>query len=247
MLHNDYFHDKIARHDVISNFLDNLFDPHMPRQFTAVAYCISQLASYEACAAILVECEVIKLTIGFLTDAPKESIPYIWHVLVSISKQKKFFDAIAKEKDLLFPILYSVVSAGDDEQIDSITTLVYNLTLRPEFNDYMELKNIETFVKTLKLIIYKAHHRKPIVIDTLINLATTIRSSRSFILGYDLMQVFEAGSDIPLQTNYQQTFDRVITAKDVAQYLQYAALLNLISCEENLCLNLLDVGAHAIL
>lgn len=227
LLHSNYFYDKIAREDIISNMLDNLLDSRQPNQFVAVAYCVSQLACVEASATVLVQCDAVKLTLGYMTEAPADAMPYMWNLLVSISQQKKYFVALAAEKEILFPLLLHHSQTENVHQGEAVALLSYNLSMHSELRDELSDKQVEVFVKTLKHIFSKFFLQRLVALNALVNIATRIPVSRSYILGNDLVTLFDSAGDV-----------------DVHMRIKFCSLLNLISCEQNCCLRLLEMGAQ---
>ncbi len=73
LLSSGLFHDKIARRDILSNFIDDLLDPGQPRQFVAVSFVLAQLTQVQSSAATMVECNVIQVTLPLLPRAPPEA------------------------------------------------------------------------------------------------------------------------------------------------------------------------------
>ena len=230
LLVGSYFFEKIAREDILSTILNSLFDPAQPKQFTAVAYCLSQLAMNESCAAILVRCNVVRMNIAHLSTAPMDATSYMWNVLVSLSQQPRFFENIIGERDVLFPTLLSEVQKYEDHRIEAIALLAYNLALRKGLEDKLNVEQIEMLVKTLKIVIYRYPPMKLTMLTALIFVANNIRQSRTFILGDDLIKLLNIGGDGGPVMN-----------------IKCAALLNLVSCEEPCCLPLLDAGAQQFL
>jgi len=229
MLSSGLFHEKIAKESLINNIFDNMLDPAQPKQFVAVAYCISQLAIVESSARVIVKCGIIPIALKMLRQAPPGASLYLWNLLVNISHQNYFFDDIMKEIDrLLYAFEVEVESATFLEDISRIT---YNLTLRSEFASLLSDDLQEKFAEIIRTLFTIAP--KPIdsiVLTSIVNFASCSKVSRKIFLGRDLIDILqEAG------------------LKDICNNLKYASLLNIISNEDNCCIRMLDGGLHKLL
>ncbi len=232
LLNSGYFFDKIAREDIINVIVNRLYELSRSgsSQFVAVSYCVSQLATNDACAELLVKCQVFKRTVRFLGDAPLEAKSYMWSLLVGISHQARFFSVCIGEKDVLFPTILTELFRCEDSRVESIALLAYNISIRSELVKHVSVDQVESLVKSLKLIFAKYHSLRSVVIVALVTIAKNIPDSRSFILADDLIRLLS-----------------VCEESEVAINIQCAALLNLISCQENCCLALHDAGAQIFL
>ena len=229
MLSSGLFHEKIAKASLINNIFNNMLDPNQPKQFIAVAYCISQLAIVESSARVIVNCGIIPIALKMLRQAPPGASLYLWNLLVNISHQTYFFDDIMKEIDkLLYAFEVEVEGATFLEDISRIT---YNLTLRSDFASLLSDQLQEKFAEIVRTLFTIAP--KPIdsiALTTIINFASCSKVSRKVILGRDLIDILqEAG------------------LKDIYNNLKYASLLNIISNEDNCCIRMLDGGLHKLL
>jgi hypothetical protein len=231
LLNSNQFFDKMANKDILDTILNVLFILEQPRQFTAVAYCLSQLASNKICAEILVSCDVVKKTIEYLVEAPAEATPYMWNVLVSLSLQgKMFFNHIIKEKAMLFPALLSEVRKLSDLRMEPIALLAYNLALAKDLGEHLDVSQTEMLVKTLKYVMEMCYPMKLTMLTGLIYIAGSIPLSRQFILADDIIKLLSSGGD-----------------GGPAMNIRCASLLNLVSCDERCCQPLLDAGAQQFL
>jgi hypothetical protein len=231
LLNSNQFFDKMANKDILDTILNVLFVLDQPKQFTAVAYCLSQLAANKVCAEILVSCNVVKKTIEYLIEVPPEATSYMWNVLVSLSLQgRTFFNHIIKEKATLFPALWSEVQKCNDLRLEPIALLAYNLSLSPELNQHLDLQQTELLVRTIKYVMEVCYPLKLTMLTALVFVAANIVTSRPCILADDLIKLLSRGGDGGPDMN-----------------IRCAALLNLVSCDEKCCQPLLDSGAQQFL
>lgn len=231
LLFSNFLYEKISRVDILSNILDNLMDPKQPEQFTCVVFCVAQLAAVDSSAAILVDCGVIRLTLDFLADAPSDSIRYMWNILVSLSQKPQFFDSILAERSSLFPaLLRGIMNCTDGSKAYSMAVLAFNITLRPQLKAYLSGEFVDMFVKTLKTIFARFEKLRMLALNSLVNVAECAPVTRSAILSKDLISLFDG-----------------VVKVNVEMYIKFVCLLNLISCEEDCCLRLLEMGAHSAL
>jgi hypothetical protein len=183
LLSSGFFHDKIARDETITNILDNMLDPKQPPQFTAVAYCIAQLAQLETSAQVLVRCEAVRIVLNLMPRAPKDSIGFILTLLVNIAQRNEFVGKITAEQDVLLPALYKESLSGDQKALTAL--LVHNLSLLPELSTGISAELSAVFVKTIKAL-YNSDPNgslRVLALSTLVNFGLHCRVSRVFILG----------------------------------------------------------------
>lgn len=227
LLSSGFFHDKIAREETISTILETMLDPAQPKQFTGVSFVISQLAQVEASAQVLVHCEVVRIVLGLLRQAPPDSYTYLWTMLVAISQQPAFFEKMATERPLIQE-MYKEVMDETSQQTELVAQLAYNLALHSNLYTFLSQDLIDMFVELLKELFSKNGLTiRSTVMTTIINFCTHAKSSRAGLLGKDLIPMFE---DAGIENSTLN--------------VKYVAALNIISNEENLCIKLLEAGAQ---
>lgn len=235
LLSSGLFHDKVANSATISNILENLLDIHYPKQFNAVSYCLCQLSKNEVSCEVLVQCGVIPTVLGFLRDAPTDSVDYLWTVLVNIAQSKGFFETLAAHVALLLDAMFEEVKyeMTSRHQQWAVAMISYYLTTNGPIHEHLDPQLMECFIKTMK-ILFAARNTEPTVqlacIAVLINFAANCAEARPIILSSDLIELF-----------YQVGLD------DDRLNVRYAALLYIVSNEENCCYKLLELGIHKLL
>jgi len=234
LLSSGLFYDKVANEHTISFMLENLLDAKHEQQFGAVCFCLSQLAKVESSCKVMVKCGVIPILLGFLQKAPKAALDNLMAVLVSVSKYSSFFSVIMKEVKSMVDELYEMVK--DEEQSLyqrlCVVQICLNLSVRPEFADYLDEGMIDTFVVSLKLMFSSPKATDDIRFFALIamtNFAHNCKKSRQVILGRDLIELMQ---DVGI------TDDRL--------NVKYAGLLNIISNEESCIYKLLELGTQRL-
>jgi hypothetical protein len=183
LLNSGFFHDKIARDETITNILDNMLDPNQAQQFTAVSYCISQLAQLETSAQVLVRCEAVRIILTLMPEAPKEAIGHILTLLVNIAQRIEFVGKIIDEQEVLLPVLYKEAVGGEQKAIAAL--LAHNLSLLPQFSENVPAELATVFVKTCKAL-YNYDPYGPLgllALSTMVNFARYSRVSRAVIMG----------------------------------------------------------------
>lgn len=235
LLSSGLFHDKVANTATISNILENLLDIHFPKQFNAVSYCLCQLSKNEVSCEVLVQCGVIPTVLGFLRDAPTDSVDYLWTVLVNIAQSRSFFDPLVAHIPLLLDAMFEEVKfeQASRHQQWAVAMICFYLTVNGSLQEYLDPQLMESFIKTVKLLLV-ARTSEPSVqlacAAVLINFAAQCPESRSLILSTDLIELF-----------YQVGLD------DDRLNVRFAAILYLVSNEENCCYRLLELGIHKLL
>lgn len=235
LLSSGLFHDKVANPPTISNILDNLLDIHQPKQFSAVAYCLCQLSKNEVSCEVLVQCSAVPIVLGFLADAPADSVDYLWTVLVNIAQCLRFFPALVAHVALLLDVMYEEVKyeMTSKHQQWAVAMISYHLSKEESFHSYLDTALIESFVKAMKLLFGARDTESSVQLATiavLINLAKFSVESRGIILSTDLIElIYSVGLD------------------DDRLNVRYVALLNIISNEESCCYRLLELGIHKLL
>lgn len=230
LLSSGFFHDKIARDDAIKPMLSTMFDPEQVTQFTAVSFVLSQLAQVETSSKVMVRCGVITRVLDTINHVPKSAKSYLWILLTALSQQPQFFEDMVSEKALIKE-MYLEVFEKDRSQLALVVQLMYNLSMRPDLCEFLEVEYQHMYTESLKAIFEEAENPlKVTAISTLINFTLRAKQSRAKLLGTDLVEMFEdVGTDNPVMN------------------VKYAAILNIISNEENLCIKLLDSGAQKFL
>ena len=230
LLSSGFFHDKIARDDAIKPMMSDMLDPAQPKQFTAVAFVISQLAQVQTSAIVMVRCNAIQIILGMLREAPVESQTYLWTLLAALSQQPIFFEKMVCERGLVLE-MYKEVLNENSKQIELVVQLAYNLSIHENLSDWLAQDLVEMFVELLKTIFSNSPYPlKATAISTLINFCTNCKSSRPTLIGVDLVDIFEE-----------------VGIEDAVMNVKYAAILNIVSNEENLCIKLLEMGAQKFL
>jgi hypothetical protein len=235
LLSSGLFYDKVANTSTVTNILENLLDLNYPKQFSAVAYCLCQLSKHEASCDVLIECSVVPIVLGYLRQAPLDSIDFLWTVMVNISQFDDFFSKIIKESKTLVQELYEETKfdASSSHQQFCVAKIAYNLSKHKHFKEDLDEVQIDLFVKTLKILFSSRRSTREIHISALTSLthfALYCSASRSFILSSDLIELFyEAGTE-----------DNVMNVK-------FVGLLNIISNEESCCYKLLELGVQKFL
>ena len=235
LLSSGLFHDKVANSQTISNILDNLLDINFPKQFNAVSYCLCQLSKSEVSSEVLVACGIIPITLGYLRQAPQDSVDYLWTVLVNIMQFDHFFLRIVIESKSIINELYEEVrnNASMPHQQMCIAKIGYYLSKQSNFKDFVDTKLIDLFVKTMKILFSSKLSSSQVQYSALINminLANFCVDARSLILSADLIDIF---------------YDNGI--EDDKMNVLYVALLNILSNEESCCYRLLDNGVQKLL
>lgn len=235
LLSSGLFHDKVANSHTISNILENLLDISFPKQFNAVSYCLCQLSKNEVSCEVLVSCGIVPITLGYLRQAPPDSVDYLWTVLVNIMQFEHFFTRAVVESKSFVNELYEEVrnNASQLHQQMCVVKIGYNLSKQSSFKDYLDQKMIDLFVKSMKILFsskLSPSHVQYSALINLINLANYCVDSRSLILSADLIDLF-----------YDNGID------DGKMNVLYVALLNIISNEESCCYRLLDNGVQKFL
>lgn len=235
LLSSGLFHDKVANNHTITNILDNLLDINFPKQFNAVSYCLCQLSKNEVSSEVLVSCGIVPITLGYLRQAPHDSVDYLWTVLVNIMQFEHFFPRIVVESKMIVNELYEEVrnNASQVHQQLCVVKIGYNLSKQSSFKDYLDQKLIDLFVKSMKILFSSKLSAAAVqycALINLINLANFCVDARSLILSADLIDIF-----------YENGID------DDKMNVLYVALLNIISNEESCCYRLLDNGVQKLL
>jgi hypothetical protein len=240
LLNSGFFHDKVGKEDIISNLLTNMLNPEEPKLFTAVSFCISQLAVIESSAKVLIKCGVVGVVLGLIKSAPDEARGCLWGLLVNLSQQRQFFNDLMEEVDRLILCIKEEVnftSKGSNidyrKETESVTQISYNLALRKDFSSHLDRMLSDTFVDTLKSIFTTTTGEiRLLSLKCLANFTSNSPTSRSLVLGNppDIINLFEEAGLEVIESN-----------------IYYAAILNIISNEENCCIRLIESGAHKIL
>lgn len=235
LLSSGLFYDKVANSPTITNILDNLLDLNFPKQFTAVSFCLCQLSKIQQSCEVLIDCSVVPIVLGYIRQAPLDSIDYLWTVLVNISQFNDFFEKIISHSKVLVMELYEETrfdSSTAHQQL-CVAKIAQNLSKHVEFKDYLDDSSVDLFVKTLKTLFSSRRSSRDIQISALLSLthfANYCTSSRSYILSNDLIELFyEAGTE------------------DTGLNVKYVGLLNIISNEESCCYKLLELGVQKFL
>jgi hypothetical protein len=234
LLSSGFFHDKIARDDAIKPMLGDMLSYEQPKQFTAVAFVISQLAQVGTSATVMVRCGAVRRILDLIEDAPSESKRFLWTVLAALSQQPKFFDNMTGEENGrdLIKEMFKESMIEDSEVIELVVQLAYNLAQRNDLGTRFPLVTNEQFVALLKMVfVREPWPLKETTISTLINFTFYTASVRVEMLGGgELVSMFEeVGIDNPIMN------------------IKYAACLNICSNEPNLCIKMLEAGAQKFL
>ena len=229
LLGSNLFHDKIAREGLITNMIENMLDPDEPKQFIAVAFCISQLVQVDSSAPVVVQCGIIKRALVLLSDAPLEAVQYLWTILINISRRKEFFDDVMQNIGRVLEVLYDEISQGGSIQAAGVVS--YNLVIREELPSMLTQSQIEMFAGLLKELFESAKGEiQETVLNSLVNFATYSPTSRKTILGKDLISVMEDAGLSNMENN-----------------VKFAALLNILSNEGNCSSKMLESGCQKFL
>ena len=235
LLSSGFFHDKIARDDAIKPMLGDMLNLKTPDQFTAVSFVISQLAQVGTSATVMVKCGVVRRILDLIDSAPATSKRYLWTVLAALSQQPKFFENMAGEvngQDLIKEMYREAMDEDGSDVIDLLTQLAYNLAQRSDLADMIPSATAALFVTMCKKIFERdSWQLKELAVSTLINFTTFCKSVRAEMLGGgELITMFEeVGIENPVMN------------------VKYAACLNIISNESNLCIKMLENGAQKFL
>lgn len=232
LLNSGFFHDKVGKEEIISNLLTKMLSPEEPKLFTAVSFCISQLAVIESSAKVLIKCGVIGIVLGLIKSAPGEARGCLWGLLVNLSQQRQFFNDLMEEVDRLIICIKEEVNISNGET-ESVAQISYNLALRKDFASHLDKILSDTFTDTLKSIFTTTTGEiRLISLKCLANFTSNSPTSRSLVLGNppDIIDLFEEAG-----------------LEDIESNIYYAAILNIISNEENCCIRLIESGAHKIL
>lgn len=229
LLNSGFFHDRIARVDIISNILDNMLDPSKPTQFVAVAFCISQLTQVKSSASVMVSCEVIRIVLGLLKHSPPDALSYLWTLLVNLSQKPAYYVKVVAEADALFEEMEDQAINGVHKEF--IAQLSLNLTIHSSLSDNMKDHHVKSFVTTLKtLFSVNVPSIRSAALTSIVNFCAHCSQARALILSQDIISVLEDAGVFNAQMN-----------------IKYASLINCISNEENCCIRLIDSGAHKFL
>ena len=178
----------------------------------------------------MVRCNAIQIILGLLREAPEDSTTYLWTLLAALSQQPIFFEKMVCERGLVLE-MYKEVLNEKSKQTELVVMLAYNLSIHENLSDWLAQDLIEMFVELLKTIFASSPYPlKATALSTLINFCTNCRSSRATLLGVDLVDIFE---DVGIE--------------DAVMNVKYAAILNIVSNEENLCIKLLEMRAQKFL
>ena len=236
LLSSGLFHDKVANHSTISNILDKLLDLSTPNQFNSVCFCLCQLSKVQSSCAVMVDCSVIPMLLGYLRKTPEESLDYMWTLLTNITSYPAFFDdlIIGSGAELIHELYEEV--RFDTSKLSRRTAVVkisLNISRRPDLSSYLTQPLIDTFVSTMKMLFSSRLGSEKVQMSalvTLINFNYHCREARATTLGVDLIDLFQT-----------------VGLDDDQMNVKYAGLLNVISNEESCCYKLLDLGVHKLL
>eukprot|EP00597_Dinobryon_sp_UTEXLB2267_P015326 CAMPEP_0170120348 /NCGR_PEP_ID=MMETSP0020_2-20130122/15090_1 /TAXON_ID=98059 /ORGANISM="Dinobryon sp., Strain UTEXLB2267" /LENGTH=1500 /DNA_ID=CAMNT_0010350197 /DNA_START=432 /DNA_END=4934 /DNA_ORIENTATION=+ len=235
LLSSGLFYDKVANENTISYILENLLQKNYPKQFAAVSYCLSQLSKVEHSCEVLVKCDVVPILLGYLREAPPESLDNLWMVLVNISKHSLFFNAVMKEVRPLIVELFEEVKSETCSlhQRQCVVQICLNLSRQRDFGNHLDITFIQKFIKTLKLLF--ASKQSPSAVQhfclvALTNFAHYCEPARSSTLDNDLMDLFQENGFADSHLN-----------------VKYAALINIISNDESCIYRLIEQGAQKLL
>ena len=235
LLSSGFFHDKIARDDAIKPMLGDMLDLQTPDQFTAVSFVISQLAQVGTSATVMVNCGVVRRILDLIDSAPAAGKRYLWTVLAALSQQPKFFENMAGQlngQDLVKEMYREAMNEDGSDVIELLTQLAYNLAQKSDLATLIPNASAAQFVTMCKKILERDPWQlKEMAVSTLVNFTTFCKSVRAEMLGGgELIAMFEeVGIDNPVMN------------------VKYAACLNIISNESNLCIKMLEAGAQKFL
>jgi hypothetical protein len=231
LLTSGFFHDKIAREETINTMLHNMLDPQQKKQFISVSFCVAQMAQVETSANVMVKCGLIKIMLDLIPNAPEAAVENMWTVLVALSQQPKFFESLVAERSLILESYKEISSEGGSKFTDLILQLAFNLSLRTDLVNYLSPDLVTMYVDMLKTVFSTCGPAmRATALNTIVNFCTYAPDSRKGLLGFDLISVLEE-----------------VGIEDPVMNVRYAAVLNILSMQENLCIKLLDGGAQKLL
>ena len=108
LLSAGFFRDKMGHPDTVTTIL-NMLDPSVPRQFVAVAYCLSQIAGTQA-VAVIVQCGAIQrmtLLLNVVEETQKKirGNPFLYETLEETSPLAVLKEGLAYVWGLLTNLL----------------------------------------------------------------------------------------------------------------------------------------------